>query len=187
MSIATKQGDTGTTGLMYNRRVSKCHPRVEAYGTVDELNTALGLARATAEQGFVRDPLLLIQHDLVILMGELATAVEDLPRYVKDGYSLVTPELVAKLDRLVHEIEAQKVSFRGWATPGETLNAAALDVARTACRRAERRVCALQEAEQLQNPDVIVYLNRLSDTLWLLARWVETQKNRGHSGEQALV
>src|SRR5438445_2006949 len=88
MSIVTKTGDKGTTGLMYNRRVSKCHPRVEAYGCVDELNTALGLARATAEHEFVKSNLLIIQKDLVILMGELATAIEDLPRYVKDGYTL---------------------------------------------------------------------------------------------------
>jgi cob(I)alamin adenosyltransferase len=73
MSIATKTGDNGTTGLMYNRRVSKCHPRVEAYGTVDELNAALGLARASAQQEFVSVNLLVIQQDLVTLMGELAT------------------------------------------------------------------------------------------------------------------
>lgn len=175
MSIVTKKGDTGTTGLMYNRRVSKCHPRVEAYGCVDELNTAIGMARATAQHEFVRDSLLFIQKDLVILMGELATQVEDLSRYIKDGYSVVTPELTAKLDKLVKEIESQKVSFHGWATPGANLNSAALDVARTTCRRAERRVCALQEAGQLQNPEIIIYLNRLSDTLWLFARWVETK------------
>ncbi len=175
MSIATKTGDNGTTGLMYNRRVSKCHPRVEAYGCVDELNTAIGLARATAEADFVRDNLLAIQKDLVILMGELATAVDDLPRYVKDGFQLVGPEMTVKLDALVKEIEAQKVSFKGWATPGATVHSAALDVARTTCRRAERRVCALQEADQLQNSEVVVYLNRLADLLWLFARWVETK------------
>lgn len=175
MSIATKTGDSGSTGLMYNRRVSKCHPRVEAYGAVDELNTAIGLARATAEHDFIRDNLLVIQKDLVLVMGELATQVEDLPRYAKDGYSIVSRDLTAKLDRLVGEIEAQKVSFKGWATPGANLNSAALDMARTTCRRAERRVCALPEAGQLQNPEIIIYLNRLSDTLWLLARWVETR------------
>src|SRR5215472_14327925 len=109
MSIVTKTGDQGTTALMYGRRVSKCHPRVEAYGCVDELNAAMGMARSTAMENFVRDNLLTIQKDLVILMGELATAIEDLPRYVKDGYSLVTPELTAKLDKVVAEIEAQKV------------------------------------------------------------------------------
>ena len=176
MSIATKTGDAGTTGLMYNRRVPKSHPRVEAYGSVDELNAAIGLARASAREVFVRDHLLAIQGDLVILMGELATLPEDLPRYIKDGYKLVTGELTAKLDRLVQAIESQEVSFKGWATPGATVNSAALDVARTACRRAERRACALQEAQQLENAEIIRYINRLSDALWLLARWVETQE-----------
>jgi cob(I)alamin adenosyltransferase len=173
MSIVTKTGDKGTTALMYGRRVSKCHPRVEAYGCVDELNTALGLARATAEHDFVRENLLLIQKDLVNLMGELATAVEDLPRFVKDGYTLVTSQMTHKLDALVREIEAQSISFKGWATPGGSVNSAALDVARTICRRAERRVCALQEAEQLHNAEIIIYLNRLADLLWLMARWAE--------------
>jgi cob(I)alamin adenosyltransferase len=175
MSIVTKTGDRGTTALMYGRRVSKCHPRVEAYGCVDELNTALGLARATAEHDFVRDNLLLIQKDLVNLMGELATAVEDLPRFVKDGYALVTSQMTHKLDAQVREIEAQSISFKGWATPGGSVNSAALDVARTVCRRAERRVCALQESEQLHNLEIIIYLNRLADLLWLTARWVETR------------
>src|SRR5688572_8223137 len=138
MSITTRTGDLGTTGLMYNRRVSKCHPRVEAYGTVDELNAALGLARATSEDDFLRENLLVIQKDLVTVMGELATQVEDLERYVKDGFSIVTGELTAKLDKLVKEIESQNISFKGWATPGATLNSGALDVARTVCRRAER-------------------------------------------------
>jgi len=175
MSIATKTGDQGLTGLMYNRRVSKCHPRVEAYGAVDELNAALGLARATAQHDFVRENILAIQKDLVIVMGELATAPEDLPRYVKDGFFLVTAALTAKFDKLVAQIEAQKVSFAGWATPGATENSAALDVARTTCRRAERRCCALQEAGQLNNSEIIIFLNRLSDLLWLFARWVETR------------
>ncbi|MDB6065480.1 MAG: ATP/cobalamin adenosyltransferase [Pedosphaera sp.] len=189
MSIATKTGDRGTTGLMYNRRVSKCHPRVEAYGCVDELNTAIGLARATGEHEFVRNNLLAIQKDLVILMGELATVVEDLPRYVKDGFSLVTPAMTATLDNLVQEIESQKITFKGWATPGATVHSAALDVARTVCRRAERRVCQLQESAQLHNAEIIIYLNRLADLLWLFARWVETKLDveaQGSNGEQLI-
>jgi cob(I)alamin adenosyltransferase len=174
MSIVTKRGDNGTTALMYGRRVSKCHPRVEAYGCVDELNSALGLARASAGHEFVRTHLLTIQRDLVTLMGELATAVEDLPRYVKDGYLLVTSQMTHKLDVLVTDLEAQSVSFKGWATPGACVSSAALEMARTVCRRAERRVCALQEADKLQNSEIIIYLNRLADLLWLMARWVET-------------
>jgi len=175
VSIVTKTGDDGNTALMYGRRVPKNHPRVETYGTVDELNAALGLARATAKDNFISDPLPTIQNDLVTLMGELAVASEDLPRYVKDGYSVVAPAMTVKLDALVREVEAQSVSFKGWATPGATMNSAALDMARTVCRRAERRVCALKEAGEPLNPEIVIYLNRLSDLLWLVARWVEAQ------------
>ena len=176
MSIVTKTGDDGTTALMYGRRVPKTHPRVEAYGCVDELNAALGHARATAKDQWVRDNLLPIQKDLVTLMGELALLPEDLPRYTKDGYPLFTADLVMKLDDLAKTIEAQKIHFKGWATPGATVNSAALDLARTTCRRAERRVCALEQAGARAKQEIVVYLNRLSDVLWLLARWVESQE-----------
>src|SRR5438067_1492067 len=106
MSIITKTGDLGTTGLMYNRRVAKSHPRVEAYGVVDELNAAIGMARASAKEDFVRVNLVAIQEHLVILMGELATGADDLPRYVKDGFSLVKPEMTARLETVAREVEA---------------------------------------------------------------------------------
>jgi cob(I)alamin adenosyltransferase len=173
MSIATRTGDQGVTGMMYNRRVSKCHPRVEAFGCVDELNAALGLARAASPSPFLQENLLAVQQQLVVLMGELATAVEDLPRYVGEGHLLTTPELTARLDSLVTQIEAQNVAFQGWAMPGGNPCSAALDLARTVCRRAERRVCELHENKQLRNQEIIVYLNRLSDVLWLMARWME--------------
>ena len=177
MSIVTKTGDQGTTALMYGRRVAKNHPRVEAYGAVDELNAALGLARATAEHDFIRDNLLAIQKDLITLMGELAVAEEDLPRYKKDGYQLITTEFTNRVETLVRKVESQNVSFKGWATPGATVSSAVLDVARTTCRHAERRVCDLQTAGQLHNTEIIVFLNRLSDLLWLMARWAETKKS----------
>lgn len=163
---------------MYGRRVSKCNPRVEACGAVDELNCALGLARATAKQKFLRENLLHIQKDLVILMGEIGVAPKDLTRYTKDGYSFVTPAMTAKLETLVRKIETEKISFKGWATPGANLNSAAFDVGRTVCRRAERQVCGLQECGQLNNAEIIIYLNRLSDLLWLFARWTEDSAHR---------
>jgi cob(I)alamin adenosyltransferase len=175
MSIATKTGDGGTTALMYNRRVPKNHPRIEVCGAIDELNAAVGFARASATDEFVRNQLLPVQTDLITIMGELATLSEDLPRYVKDGFSRVTPETVKKLDETVAFIESKKVSFKGWATPGANLSSAALDMARTVCRRAERRVYELPE--QVENPSILVYLNRLSDALWLLARWAEAREN----------
>jgi cob(I)alamin adenosyltransferase len=162
---------------MYGRRVPKNHPLVEACGAIDELNSALGLARATATEKFVSENLFWIQKSLVDVMGEVGVLTEDLPRYAKDGYSLVTPEITAKLEALVKEIESQNVSFKGWATPGATQNSAALDMARTICRRAERRVCDLSEAGGLKNVEIIIYLNRLSDLLWLFARWAETKSS----------
>jgi len=174
MSIITKTGDNGTTGLMYNRRVPKAHDRVEAYGAVDELNAALGLARAEAQDDFLREVLLAVQKDLVILMGELATLPEDLDRYRKDGYRVVTDEMPGRLEKIAKEIEAQHISFHGWATPGANRSSAALDLARTIARRAERHICRLSENQSANNPLIIIYLNRLSDLLWLMARWVET-------------
>jgi cob(I)alamin adenosyltransferase len=162
---------------MYNRRVSKNHPRVEAYGAVDELNAAIGVARAGADDEFVRESLAGIQKDLVRLMGELATVVEDLPRYVRDGYLLVAADMTTRLEAVVEKIEAAKVSPGGWAFPGANALSAALDMARTICRRAERRACALHDTGQLQNPEIIIYLNRLSDLLWLLARWAEEARH----------
>jgi cob(I)alamin adenosyltransferase len=176
MSLVTKSGDDGTTALMYGRRVPKNHPRVETLGAVDELNAALGVARAAAPPAFVGDNLLVIQKDLVVLMGETAVATEDLPRYLKEGHSVVTPAMMAKLDVLIKEIEAKQADLKGWATPGTTPIAAALDLARTICRRAERRLCALKEAGGLKNGEIIVYLNRLGDLLWLFARYAERQK-----------
>lgn len=175
MSIATKTGDSGTTGLIYGHRVPKNHPRVEACGALDELNSALGLARATATEKFVSENLFWIQKSLIDVMGEVGVLTEDLPRYQKAGYKLVSPELTSKLDVLVQEIEGQNISFDGWATPGATHHSAALDVARSTCRRAERRVFDLQTAGELKNGEILVFLNRLSDLLWLFARWVETQ------------
>src|SRR5438034_595149 len=155
MSIITKTGDDGTTGLMYNRRVSKCHPRVEAYGAVDELNAALGLARATAEDDFVSENLLMIQKELVILMGELATTPADLQRYVKEGFRVMEPDMTVRLEKLAKEIEAQNITFDGWATPGANQTSAALDIARTICRRGERRVWELEQGGELQNRELI--------------------------------
>ena len=183
MSIVTKSGDDGTTALMYGRRVPKTHPRVEACGAVDELNAALGMARASAEHNFIRDSLSAFQKDLIVLMGVLGVLPEDLPRYAKDGFPQVTPAMTARLDELVKEIELQNAGFKGWATPGSVPQSAALDVARTVCRRAERRVCALGEPGVPTHPEIVVYLNRLGDLLWLLARWVEVKcRSTGEPG-----
>jgi cob(I)alamin adenosyltransferase len=176
MSIVTKTGDDGTTGIMYGHRVSKNDPRVEAGGTLDELNSALGLARAWATEPAMAAQLMKIQKRLVEVMGEVGVLPEDRARYVKDGFPLVTAEFTANLEEVIAEVEAQGVSFKGWATPGATPAAAALDLARSICRRAERRVFDLQAAGGLGNHEILLFLNRLSDLLWLFARRLETAK-----------
>ncbi len=174
MSIATKTGDAGETSLMYGRRVPKSDPRVDAYGCVDELNAALGLVRVTANDPFIADHVLAIQKELITVMGELATAPEDLPRYTKDGYGLTTASMVDGLTAVVDDLEKNKlVNFKGWAIPGSTMVSAALDIARTTCRRAERRVADLGASGSQVNPEILRYLNRLSDLCWLLGRYVE--------------
>jgi cob(I)alamin adenosyltransferase len=183
MSIATKTGDDGTTALMYGRRVSKTDVRVAAYGTVDELNASLGFVRATVGAPFITDAVLAIQKELVTLMGELAVANEDRERYAKGGFKFVEAPMVDVLTSIVDEIEKNhQVTYDGWATPGATLGSAALDLARTTCRRAERHVIALRESGQDVNPEIIRYLNRLSDLCWLWARWLETHRAEANRG-----
>jgi cob(I)alamin adenosyltransferase len=113
--------------------------------------------------------LLPIQKELIGLMGELATNDQDMPRYIKDGYPVISAESVARLDQLAAKLEADLPRFKDWVIPGANRASSALDFARTVCRRAERDVLSLQ----LPNTQILVYLNRLSDVLWLVARSVE--------------
>jgi len=176
MSIATKTGDGGTTALMFNRRVSKTDPRVAAYGACDELNVAIGMARAWNEDPFVTAPLEQIQKELVTLMGELAVADEDRARYIEKGYKSVEAAMVGRLTALVDDLEKNHhISYKHWATPGSTQGSAMLDLVRVTCRRAERAVCAMREAGFPVRDPILHYLNRLSDLSWLYARYVETK------------
>src|SRR3954454_6019581 len=175
MSIATKTGDAGETSLMYGRRVPKTDARVDAYSCVDELNSALGLVRAAADVGPLAEQILAIQKELVTVMGELATAPQDLARYQKDGFALTNAAMVDRLTAAVDDLEKDKTLYgKGWAMPGNTPLGAALDLARTVCRRAERRVAALEVTEHAQG-EILRYLNRLSDLCWLLARFAEKE------------
>jgi cob(I)alamin adenosyltransferase len=159
---------------MYGRRVAKDHPRVEAYGSVDELNAALGLARSLAQKT-QKDLLEKIQKALVGLMGELAVASEDLHRYEADGYARLQDADLYLLDREIEKMEKAAPKARGWSTPGGSTAGAALDLARTVCRRAEREVWKLEKAQGRIRSLVPRYLNRLSDLLWLLERATETE------------
>lgn len=179
MSIATKTGDSGKTSLMYGRRVLKTDSRVDAYGSVDELNAALGMVRVTAADTFIIEQVLAVQKELILLMGELATAPEDLARYQNDGFKLTSAAMVDRLTATIDELEKDKLlHYKGWAIPGSMMVSATLDVARTTCRRAERRVAALLDQSTDLNGEILRYLNRLSDLCWLLARYAEHTKDR---------
>ena len=176
MSIATKTGDDGSTGLMFNRRVAKTDARVAAYGACDELNVALGMARAWNDDAPLQSAILAVQRELVVLMGELACAAEDRERYREKGFHFVTAELVDALTAQIHHLEKnEKISFTHWATPGAMKGSAMLDGARVACRRAERAAWTARENGFPVEDCILQYLNRLSDLCWLWARWVETK------------
>jgi cob(I)alamin adenosyltransferase len=167
-SIATKHGDGGQTGLAGGIRVSKSNLRVETYGTVDELNSFLGLARSICEDQEIRDATKQIQKDLFKIGSALAT-----PPQSKKGTPSVTEEMVEALTDQVHKIEAIEGVLSDWSIPGEHAAAAAYDVARTVCRRAERNLVRFHEAGEEVGPWVVPYVNRLSDLLWLFGRLLE--------------
>jgi cob(I)alamin adenosyltransferase len=176
-SISTRKGDDGTTGLLYGQRVPKDHPQIEAVGTLDELNTALGAAKAVlaghARAAEVRALIETVQRNLVSLMGEIACAESDAARYASSSFSKVEMADVTRLDEAVASLEARGLRFDGWATPGANTLSAALEVARTDCRRAERRLTALPAAGRHVRPELRQFINRLADLLWLLAREAE--------------
>jgi cob(I)alamin adenosyltransferase len=173
-SIATRTGDDGTTSLLYGQRVPKDHPQIEAVGSLDELNAALGLAKATRPPGTDAAALERLQQDLVAFMGEVACAEENAARFDESKFTRIDAAALSRIDAAVAAIEARQPGFEGWATPGRTLHAAALDLARTAARRAERQLIALPRHGRSVRPLLLQYLNRLSDLLWLLAREAET-------------
>ena len=174
MSIVTKTGDKGETSLMYGRRVPKSDARVDAYGCVDELTAALGLARSISIEKFLSEEILAAQKDLIVVMGELATTSQDRERYVKDGFHLSTAAMVDRMTAVIVDLEKDKSLYpKDWVIPGGTSVSAALDFARATCRRAERHIAAFMANDKDFNPEILRYLNRLSDLLWVLARYAE--------------
>lgn len=174
MSVITKRGDSGETDLMFGKRSPKTAPRIEAYGTVDELNSLIGVVRHSGVSPRTVEMLDGVQARLVGAMGELATLEEDLPKYDAKGYARITAEDVAWLEEQAHLLEKEcDIRFKGWARPGKegSLGAAQLDLARSVCRRAERRVVALRLDNALSNVNTALFLNRLSDLCWVLARF----------------
>lgn len=175
MSIATRKGDDGTTSLLYGQRVPKHHPQIEAVGTFDELNVALGLARTHlgSADANTHALVLCVQKNLIALMGELACAETDAQRFSESKFEKILPADVARLDEAVAALERRGLNYEGWATPGANAPAAAFDQARTIARRAERRLSNLPAHGRNVRPEVRQFVNRLSDLLWLLARAAE--------------
>lgn len=168
MSIATKHGDRGQTSLIGGARVSKGELRVEAYGTVDELNSTMGFARSICDDQEVSEFTKRVQRELFAVAGALAT-----DSGVKKEKPDVTPEMVEALTAEVHRIERMDGILSDWSLPGEHPASSAFDVARTVCRRAERHAVRLAETGEEIAPEVLAYLNRLSDLLWLFGRVIE--------------
>ena len=169
MRIYTKTGDDGTTGLLYGGRISKADPAAEAYGSIDEAVAALGLARALAGPGDLHDLILRLQRELFVVAADLATNPGERARLTA-GVSLTTPGMVEALEALIDAQVAARPLPEEFIVPGANPASAALDLARTLARRAERRTVELRESGGTVNPDALQYLNRLSDTLFVLAR-----------------
>lgn len=172
MSIATKRGDGGQTGLAGGIRVSKASLRVETYGTIDELNSAIGLARALCADDDLKKRAKEIQRELFRVGSALAT-----PPVSSKGQVPIPAEMVDGLTNQVHEMESIEGLLSDWSLPGEEVDGAAFDVARTICRRAERNIVRLMEAGEAVEPSILAYVNRLSDLLWLFARKAELANN----------
>jgi len=188
-AVATRKGDDGTTGLLYGgARIPKDDLRTEAYGTIDETVAALGLARAqlglkdslgvlSVEFGDLPDLILRIQRELFVAGAELATNPDAWDR-LEDGRTRVSAEMVESLETVLRDLEDHVEMPREFVVPGETPTSAALEVARTTCRRAERRAVALGREGLIPGPHLLPYLNRLADLLWVMARAAEQAESR---------
>ncbi len=168
--IYTKYGDEGQTSLLYGGRVSKNNPHSEAYGITDEAVSAMGLARALSQDARVKDILRELQRELFTIAAELAT---DPQRYdlFKRHFKPVAPDMVTRMEQLIDDLEQGVEMPNVFILPGGSPASAAIDMARCIIRTAERRIVALNEEGKLTNPDIIRYMNRLGDLLFVLARY----------------
>jgi cob(I)alamin adenosyltransferase len=188
-AVATGKGDDGTTGLLYGgERISKDDLRAEAYGTIDEAVAALGLARAelglkerygvlSAAFGELPDVILRIQRELFAAAAEIATNPDAWDR-LEDGRTRVSADMVAGIEGLLRDVETHIEMPTEFVVPGETPTSAALEIARTTLRRAERRAVTLGREGLIPGPHLLPYLNRLADLLWVLARAAEQAEAR---------
>jgi cob(I)alamin adenosyltransferase len=183
VKIYTKKGDDGTTGLFYGGRVAKDHLAPEAYGVVDELVAALGVARSLAVGGLAAE-LLRLQRELFVVAAEVATAPAKRHK-LEPEVSLTTPAMVERLEVAIDGVMDEVGMPTEFVVPGQAPLPAALDVARTVARRAERRVVAYARSEPMEDSAVVPYLNRLADYLYMLARAAETEWQPTRSKEES--
>ena len=177
MKIYTKKGDDGTTGLLYGGRVSKDDPRTEVYGTLDETVSALGIARGAGLTAKVEEIVVRIQRELFVVGAQLATA-QDNQHKLEPGVSKIDPAMTAGLERDIDALIAEHPLPQEFILPGETSGAAGLDLARSTIRRAERQAVAMDREGLIPDPEILRYLNRLSDLLFVLARYEEAERGR---------
>jgi len=168
--IYTKTGDDGTTGLLYGGRIPKDDLVTEAYGTTDEAVAVLGLARSLTEDPAMQADLLAVQRELFVVGADLATNPRERKKLDAEIF-LVTERMVKRLERRIDDLVEERPLPQVFIVPGANPASAAIDVARAVIRRAERDVVALEHAQREVNPEVRRYLNRLSDLLFVLARW----------------
>ncbi len=171
--VTTRTGDSGETGLIGRLRVPKWDPRPDTFGTVDEATSALGLARALSTSAPVKEIILRLQRELYVLMAELATSPEE---QGKHAGMIVSAAHVAGLEALTEELQRSVTIGNAFIVPGETAAGSALDLARTIIRRAERLAARLAHEGVITNAEVLRYLNRMSDVLFVLARYEEQQQ-----------
>lgn len=183
MDIYTRTGDDGSTGLFYGGRVRKDDAGPEAYGTVDEAVSALGVARAAADPALAAR-IVDVQRELFVVGAELATGASN-RRKLSDGVSRVTDAMVESLERRIDEVVDEAGLPTEFVVPGGTPAAAGLDLARAVVRRAERRAVTLAEVSGIEDSRVVVYLNRLADYLYVLARATEGTWLSSRSEEDA--
>jgi cob(I)alamin adenosyltransferase len=175
--IYTRKGDDGTTGLLYGGRVSKDDARTDVYGTIDEVVSCLGVARAAGLVARVAEIVVRLQREMFVVGAQLATAEENQHR-LSEGVSKVGRAMTEAIESDIDALVAEHPLPEEFVLPGETAGAAGLDLARSTVRRAERRAVAMDRDRLVRDPEVLRYLNRVSDLLFVLARYEEASRGR---------
>ena len=173
MKTFNKKGDTGNTSLLFGKRVAKCDLHCEAYGTIDEAMSCLGITFNSVTKNRVKEIILKVQKELFTVNAELATKPEDYEKLVFN-FTPISDKMVNGLEEIIDELEAEIEMPKAFVVPGSTLGSAWLDLSRAMVRRAERRVVVLKEKNEVDNGAILSYLNRLADLLFILARYEES-------------